>query len=975
MSGPPPVQIEFVTKGLDEVLKGLKSIQDHVTKTEKKSGAAAKAKATAEEKAAEKAVRDKARAAQRAAQMDRAAAIAGAREMEKRFNAELRSREKALRAAVASDRRAQVGINTHRERGARAAVEADRKAQIGINTNRERGSRAAVEADRKAQIAQAKERDRQRKENEKSAAASQARSHKASENYFKEEIKKADQSAKFRHALRERSATMAGQFAKKEADAEAKHRSRADKVSHQLGVERHKANLEIRRGLVSDPVARLKLLDSANGKSPEERAKILGQVRNLREVQQVDRSRNKAEIDLTKEVEKEEAKRKAAREKADYNAARSAARRAREEQRGRSQVAREEHRERVRLAREQKRELARVEREEERKAKDVQRTREGFVRNVAGGSMRAASGILGRVGRGLLDVGGGFTLTQAAQREVALRGQAATLASSSEGNLSGGFLLTKAREVAIQQGMDPESVLRGYDEIKKLTGNVGMAVDIMPELAKLATAYGADVGELGGLAGNVLAANPKIAKKDLLRQLGIFTQQGVVGGVEIGDFARYGSRITAGAGLFGGNKEDNEVVLGGMAQIARQRGGAASAAEATLAAQRFATDVQKKSDTLKLMGIDVRDGKGTLRNAEDLSIEMLRKTNGDVTQLRKTGLGERGIRVLTGVADIYRNAGGGQRGEQAVRDEYAKYKRVLSQNEVDARNKARLAEVDIQLKNAMEQLQREVGSKLMPIMPKLIQQLIKLTPQFVRLLDGLIRITDWALDNPFAGFAALVTGFFIKELAAAKIAQVVSAAVSGGGRVGAVANAAPVGSLGKAGKVGSAFAAVTAGVVAGALTKEWVDEGFADDQKNLDSRVSSQMEALNLTSTAKRGGLTPQEVERGKALADKLRTDLAKQQEEMSDPSLFSAKTITAGFGYARDWVTGSNDTKEAQAVEQREQMRTYAETKEALDRLISALEKNTTATSAATGAQGGAGPANAGAPNRNGPIGRRPGG
>lgn len=396
-----------------------------------------------------------------------------------------------------------------------------------------------------------------------------------------------------------------------------------------------------------------------------------------------------------------------------------------------------------RLADEQKR-------DEEKRAREMQRINrsrgrmvEAVVgagaRGVISGLQRSAS-ISTNLAGTAMQLGGGFSISDAVMREQNMRKEAAILSASTV--LSGAGpgsehgrtfttdeVLSKAKAVGIAQNIDPSEVLRGFDEIKKLSGNLEKAVQVMPSVAKLATATGSDLSTTSKLAGNIIAANPNISAEDLDRQLRIFTKQGTVGGVEIEDFARYGNRITAGASVYGGDKETNEATLGALAQIARQYGSASGPAEAALGAQRFGTDVIKHADDLKAQGIEVSDGKGTIRDAQSIILEMLRKSEGDVLKLAGMGLGERGVRPLEGAAAIYRNAGGGEAGIKAVQAEFAKYTKGVSKKEIEEANKRVLAEQKVE--QQMQELRIAMGEQLLPTFKDMIPALKDLLPALV----------------------------------------------------------------------------------------------------------------------------------------------------------------------------------------------------------------------------------------------------
>jgi hypothetical protein len=468
-----------------------------------------------------------------------------------------------------------------------------------------------------------------------------------------------------------------------------------------------------------------------------------------------------------------------------------------------------------------------------------------FARNVGGmitGSIGGAmQGIVG-AGRGLvsgaLQVGGGFSIADSVSREMKLTGQAATLAASSQADSDGkkwktAEILRSARGTANALSMDPEEVMKGIGKYKDLTGNLGDAIRLSPQMAKLATALGADTGELMENAGN--AANAGLKGDDIMRMARVQTMQGMQGAVELKDMAKYGARLTAGAGLYGGDRATNIATMGAFAQIARQHGGASSAAEATLAAQRFTTDVQKHSKHLESQGIKVGDGHGGLRDGREIIKDMLVKSGGDVTKFGQFGLGERGVRVLTGASDIYRQASGGTRqqgesdasfkarsaaGMAAVDAELGKYTKGVSDKDIDAAAKERLGEADKQVTKAMNELRDAVGTQLLPEFIKLVPVLTELMPTIRKVLTEVTKFANWFAANPIKGIGAVVLAKVVADLGQAAIGegvkQVLMRLIAGAAPGGAGSAA---GSAGLLGKVGAGSAAAGGAVVAGGLVQ------------------------------------------------------------------------------------------------------------------------------------------------------------
>lgn len=487
-----------------------------------------------------------------------------------------------------------------------------------------------------------------------------------------------------------------------------------------------------------------------------------------------------------------------------------------------------------------------------------------LIQGVGRGA-NAAGGILKGAVTGAMNAAGGFSAQDAVQNEVRLQGQAAALSASSTGVFSAKDILSSSRAVATQYGFDTSDVMRSVDEVKKMTGNTQMGMDVAPFLAKLANATGSDIGELGGLAGNILAGNEKISQADMERQLSIFARQGMVGGVEVADLAKYGGRLTAGAKLFGGDMQENETTLGAFAQIARQHGGASSAAEAALSAQRFGSMTAQKASDLKGMGIDVMNG-DVLKDPEEIAMEMVSKTHGNVEKLGGLKLGERANKVLFGLGSIYRDAGGGKEGEAAMHKEVQKYRGALSTPEIDERSRTRMQAADKQIAVAMEQLKGVVGEQLVPELTRFITEvLVPNIPNIKILFQQFARFADFLLSQPLAGVGAIVAASIAKEFAVAFATSKFTELLK--------TNSTALNALGAA--AGLATAAI--------LAKEAIDADAKNKDKKNKDRSALLTEVLNLQASGQ--DKTPEGRAKAAALLEKLKASQADMNNDADNPS------------------------------------------------------------------------------------------
>jgi hypothetical protein len=377
-----------------------------------------------------------------------------------------------------------------------------------------------------------------------------------------------------------------------------------------------------------------------------------------------------------------------------------------------------------------------------------------FWESVAGGTarsvvtgLRSSGNIAMSLANTTAQLGGGFDLAGIMERQVgAIRAAANVSSSSISEKVSSAEVLRAAKPVAIATGMDLESVVGGIEAFRKPTGQTKRGMALVPELAKISTVFGANLEDLGKNAGG-MAMSGDMSDDDILKMLRVQAYQGSVGAVELPDFARYGQRITAAARMYGGDRASNIGAVGAAAQIAMQSGTATTPAEATMSALRISTDIAKKHDKLK-KEFDIEtlgeDGK-TLKSLPSIVSAMLEKTGGRVDKITQLGIGDRGDKFLQGAAAIYRDAGGGAKGQKRLQEEWDKFTGVtvdpktgkkveaLTDKEVDRRFGDRMAEADKKLEGAFNELRIKAGEELLPVFIQMIPALRDLLPQIVDL--------------------------------------------------------------------------------------------------------------------------------------------------------------------------------------------------------------------------------------------------
>ncbi len=865
MAGPPPVQIEFAVKNLNETLKAIKTIQDTLTKSQKQSVAATKAAKSEETKAVEKALKDQLAATMRAE----------------------RTAEAAARSRLA-------GITKH----LRAQYDAEQK-----------------------ELAR-------------------------------------------RHAIRERSAAMAGQLAKREADAEIRARAVASRqaqriaeqraavearINRQLQVERNRAQMDAHRSPTSKAAlsaqARMAEIDRAKGKPLEEREAILERARRARQEAQLDRQKRKqAENEekahqkrLSAEVEREEKKRTREKEKAAKEAARA-----------------------------QKKALKEALDEE-------QRQRERFTNTVRGGISKGASAamtIAGKATHALLNAGGGFSVDQAIQENLSLERKAAQVSVKTGGAVSPQQAREMSRAVGARTGTDASEVLAGWEAYGDKSGKWDIADTqkggLADFIAKYSKVTGTDTKQIGYVAGMLRTQNPHLKGDKMQQMLLDVLAQGREGAVDIPELVGHLPAITKTAGRYTGTQEENQRKLLALSQIGVATG---TVAEVATGLSNMSADTMKHSDKINaLLGRDALDGKGNINTSpEEFIADMMVASGGSSKKLLDAGIGQRAIRVFDALQSGY------------LEDEAEGKKLGLSGDKLKAYTKEKTLEklnkpinqtmtmgqlnTDFNtvmqssaesFEDAVRKLKLEIGDKMIPILRKWLTLIQKSLPTLQKFFNAFTKLAELLMENPLSGFGAVLSGYILKEIAAAKLASAFSGASTGA----------------------ASFASAAAGAAAAILATKLLIEHLAKEEDEKQKKSSdTNLDLLNNRALLKPGGIkSAADMEKAEKVKANLEQTIARNEEGKGGGDLW--KGIGLAGAVVRDVVpyvqgdfSGPNERemREVQANATARDQKEIDEQKKALAELTKAMSEAAKKISAA-GPEGG-GKGSQGDPKRKQPI------
>jgi uncharacterized protein CbrC (UPF0167 family) len=337
------------------------------------------------------------------------------------------------------------------------------------------------------------------------------------------------------------------------------------------------------------------------------------------------------------------------------------------------------------------------------------------------------------------------------------------------------------------QGFSTAESLSALEKWTDVTGDLPAGEKILSELGATALATGTQLDELAAAAANAFipikdsvpdAVGQMQALKNIIRAT---AGMGAVGAVEIKDLASEMAGLAAQAPKFAGTTEEVMATAVAMAQAARQRGGAASAPEAVTSVERFGSDVMNKQKELRKLGVEVftDDSHTKMKGQKDLMTEILDATQGDLGKLGDI-FNERSIRAVQGFAPLYNQAEKKEKGsgKAAVLAEFARLeKATLSDESQRARVAAVMNTPEMQFKETMKALNKDLGAEFIPIVIELGKALQDATPNIVAMGKAAAAVAAFFVENPFTGLSAIVGAAIVKELVAARIGNAINASL------------------------------------------------------------------------------------------------------------------------------------------------------------------------------------------------------
>lgn len=498
----------------------------------------------------------------------------------------------------------------------------------------------------------------------------------------------------------------------------------------------------------------------------------------------------------------------------------------RQQQRREELAARKRERIRDKELREIKRNQQRRQLLAERSAKAEQRAAATALRErqrAVGGTMgrvgRSAGGALRSVGSMALGAGsiiGGFAVGNAVSQQMKETRMASQLANQAGTPEAKGAILRESQQV---RGFSGEEVLQGMTGFVDLTGDLTTARKIMKDMADLSLATGSSLEDVASASGNFAnnlkgIKDPAEKARKVMEAMRALAGQGLAGAIELKDLAGGGAAVGAVASQMGGDVTTNIKKAGVLAQAARAEGGAESAAEALTAIGRFTDMLATKAGKLEKMGVSVgqRDSTGALTEIGDprkIIADVLQATGGDIGEITKL-FGVRGQKVVRGFLRSFK-----EQGRQGVYSRFDELMQTeLSTGQIASNKASRLADPDLQFKDAMKEFNSVVGAEMLPALTKLLPALAELAPHVATAARLMAKFVETLAENPLSTIGALLAAKVVADIAAAQIGEAAKGALVGA--ISGRGSPSPSGSTGgpTGGRMGAAMNGLAFGAVA-----------------------------------------------------------------------------------------------------------------------------------------------------------------
>lgn len=497
----------------------------------------------------------------------------------------------------------------------------------------------------------------------------------------------------------------------------------------------------------------------------------------------------------------------------------------------------------------------------------------GAMRTL-GGVARAGIGVASSLARG---AGVNWDLGSLVGGSVDMQKQAVDLSNAAyrgkpgEQRLDPGAIVKQARDIGGEFALDPSKVIGGLGAFQEKSGDLNTGMAGLKEWSAFAKATNTDLDVLIASAGEVSIAlgdafaSPEEKARAITGVLKTLGAQGQEGAVEFRNLATQMPKLSAAAVKFEGDRSMNLKKMGALVQLAKQQGGAPSAASAATSISGFSNilNTPARVKEFEKAGIDVFSKKqgqeGKLRDPFEIMKDALAKKGMDPLGFKALFANVVGAKPAEALATTYREAEGKQKGtgQAAVDALLDKFMGSMSDDKLKGDLAASMGTTasKVQLvNNQLAAMGEQLAAKLLP-------KLIEGAPAIMKFVDSMVGAASWAADNPGKMIVLAITGSIAKAAIGDVVKSGVEGLMKGGISAGGGASGGFLGGAGLALALGMATIMIASATIA--ITEEKKNKGREESLSDTDKALALAMKA----KAAAAGGpaLTDQEMKDAEA--------------------------------------------------------------------------------------------------------------
>lgn len=408
-------------------------------------------------------------------------------------------------------------------------------------------------------------------------------------------------------------------------------------------------------------------------------------------------------------------------------------------------------------------------------AKRAAGTAASTVGRMAVGAARAGIGLAGALARGAgVNLDPGSILHQNADLET----RAATLSNQAfiAGDARNGTrvdprdLQKQAFAVGTKTGTDANEAMGGLEAFVTKTGDLDTGRKILERMAVLSKATGSNLNDMMDAAGDVANNLEGVEDKgraidDLMKA---FAGQGKLGAVEIKNLSTQMAKVASASARFEGGSQ-SMIEIGAITQMARAKGGSASATQAATSAASFANTFSKgaRLDAFKSFGVRTEGAGGKVRDPKEIIIDAMKQAqaHGGMgafdKNMGKMFMDTRARSATLGFEQVYKDAGGGAKGEAAVREAFDKLERAVI---ADAEVQESFARAMQTSQSQAEVFNNQLRQSAAQMQDELRPALVALAPAAISAAQELAKIVGWLAGDKQS---SQISGMATKDVSAA----------------------------------------------------------------------------------------------------------------------------------------------------------------------------------------------------------------